>query len=330
MAAVGLAHGHIFSMTRSLLDAGAELVAYVSEPGAVGEGFARRHPGAKPVADAREVLEDPSIGLILGAGIPSERAPVGIEVMRHGKDFLVDKPGFTSLEQLDAARRVQVETGCFYSVCFSERLESRATVHAGELVRAGAIGRVVQTLGLGPHRMRPAQRPPWFFERARYGGILVDIASHQVDQFLHFTGETGARVVAARVANRAHPQHPELQDFGEILLEGDAASGYIRVDWFTPEGLPTWGDVRLFVTGTEGAIELRKNVDLEGRPGGDHLFLVDARGTRYVDCSDRSLPFASRLLDDVVNRTETALPQAHSFRASELALQAQALAEAGA
>jgi predicted dehydrogenase len=326
-AAIGLAHGHIFGMAHASVEAGAALVAFASEPGPIGTAFAERHPDARAVTDPRAILDDPQIDLVLGAGVPCERAPLGLEVMRAGKDFLVDKPGFTGLDQLEEARRVQRETGRIYSVCYSERFESRATVRAAELARSGAIGRVLHTVGLGPHRMRPQQRPDWFFERERYGGILTDIASHQMDQFLYFTSAEGARITAARVANRAHPAHPGLQDFGEVMLEAEGASGYVRVDWFTPEGLATWGDTRLFVVGTEGTIEVRKNIDLEGRPGGDHLFLVDAKGAHHLECGDVPLPFGAQLLDDVANRTETAMSQAHCFLASELALRAQAEAE---
>jgi predicted dehydrogenase len=323
-AAIGLDHPHVFGMAKAVVAAGAELVAYFPGEAPLAAAFAKLHPDARAAREAREVLEDPRIALVLGAGINSERAPLGIEVMRHGKDFFVDKPGVTELAQLEAVRRVQAETKRMYFVCFSERFESRATLRASELVRAGAIGRVIHTIGMGPHRLNAAQRPPWFFERARYGGILADIASHQMDQFLHFTGSRRARVVASQVANHHHPTWPELEDFGEALLEGDGASGYVRVDWFTPDGLPVWGDGRLVLLGTDGTIEVRKYVDPEGRPGGDHLFLVDGRGTRYVDCRAVELPLGRLLLDDVANRTETAMSQEHCFAACELALRAQA------
>ena len=224
-------------------------------------------------------------------------------------------------------RRVQKETRRIYSIMYSERLENRATIRAGELVKAGAIGRVVQTIGLGPHRMSPKTRPPWFFERPRFGGILCDIASHQADQFLYFTGSTRADVVAAQVGNVNNKQHPTFEDFGDMLVRGDGGAGYIRVDWFTPDGLATWGDGRLTVLGTEGYIEIRKNIDIAGKPGGSHLFLVDQKETRYIDCSNVALPYGEQLVSDVVNRTETAMPQVHCFLATELVLKAQKQAQ---
>lgn len=324
---IGLNHGHIYGMTDLLREAGGELaVFFAAEPELAAE-FAQRYPGAERARSAAEVLDNGAIDLIASAAIPDERASLGIAAMRHGKDYLVDKPGFTTLGQLAQARLVQRETGRIYSVCFSERLQNRATVRAGELVRSGAIGRPLQTIGLGPHRLNAPSRPGWFFEHARYGGILNDIGSHQADQFLFFTGCTSAEVVAAQVANFAHPEHPELEDFGDMLLRGDSGSGYVRVDWFTPDGLGTWGDGRLTVLGTDGFIELRKYIDLAGRPGGDHLFLVNGQETRYIDCSSVDLPFGRQLLEDVRARTQTAMAQAHTFLASELGLQAQAMAQ---
>ena len=322
-AAIGLNHGHIHSMCEAVVRGGGELVSFFAKEPDLAAAFGRRFPQAKIVRSEKEILEDPSIPLVASAGIPNERAPLGIEVMRHGKDYMVDKPGITTLEQLAEVKRVQAETRRIYSIAYSERFENRATTKAAALVKAGAIGKVVQTIGLGPHRENPKSRPPWFYEKERYGGILCDIASHQFDQFLVFTGSTRAEILAAQVANVHHPAQPGLEDFGDVMLQGDRGAGYIRVDWFTPGGLDTWGDGRLTVLGTDGFIEVRKNVDIAGRPGGSHLFLVDQKETRYVDSQAQELPYGRQLVDDVLNRTETAMSQEHCFLAMELALRAQ-------
>jgi predicted dehydrogenase len=326
-AAIGLNHAHIYSQVGAVLRGGGELVSfYAKEPDLAAE-FAKRYPQAKLAGSEKEVLEDGSIQLILSASIPEDRAPLGIEVMRHGKDFMSDKPGITSLEQLAQVRSVQKETRRIYSIMYSERFENAATVKAGELVKAGAIGKVIQTMGLGPHRMNIKTRPQWFFDHRHYGGIICDIGSHQADQFLFFTGSTKADVVTSQVGNFHYPQYPEFQDFGDLVLRGDQGMGYIRVDWFTPDGLDSWGDGRLTILGTEGFIEIRKNVDIGGRPGGNHLFLVDQKETRYIDCSKEPLPYGSQLINDINNRTETAMSQEHCFLATELALKAQKQAQ---
>ena len=323
-AVIGINHSHINSQVEAVQTGGGELVSvYAAEP-ELRAAFVKRFPAARTARSEAEILDDPSITLVLSAGIPNERAPLGVRVMQHGKDYMSDKPGATTLAQLDEVRRVQAATGRIYSIMYSERFENRATVRAGELVKAGAIGQVVQTVGLGPHRMTPASRPPWFFNHDQYGGILCDIGSHQADQFLYFTGSTRGEVVTSQVSNVHHPEHPGLEDFGDVVLRGDRGTGYIRVDWFTPGGLASWGDGRLTILGTDGFIEVRKNIDIAGRPGPSHLFLVDQKETRYIDCSAVPLPYGELLVSDVLNRTETAMPQAHCFLATELMLKAQA------
>lgn len=324
---IGINHSHIYGQVAAVARAGAELVSFYAKEPDLAEAFTKRFPQAKRVAAEKEILENRAIQLVLSSGIPDERAPLGIRVMQHGKDYMVDKPGITTLEQLAEVRRVQAETGRIYSIMYGERLENRATIRAGELVKAGVIGRVVQTIGLGPHRMNPKTRPAWFFDRSRFGGILCDIGSHQADQFLYLTGSTRADIVAAQVGNVRNQQHSTFEDFGDVMLRGDRGTGYIRVDWFTPDGLATWGDGRLTILGTDGFIEVRKNIDIAGRPGGSHLFLVDQKETRYIDTRDVPLPYGEQLVSDVLNRTETAMPQAHCFLATELMLKAQAQAQ---
>lgn len=327
-AVIGTNHDHIYGQVNVMLRAGAEFVAFHAVEDDLAAVFSGHFPQAERIAERAEILEDPTIALILSAAIPADRADIAIAAMRHGKDVMLDKPGMTTFEQLAAVRAVQAETGRIVSILYSEHFETASTVRAGELVKAGAIGEVIHTTGLGPHRLRKSQRPGWFFERNRYGGILTDIASHQCEQFLFFTGSLEAEVLSATVANRANADTPGLQDYGDIHLRTPKATGYIRVDWFTPDGLSTWGDGRLFIVGTEGTIELRKYLDIAGRPGADHLFLTDRKGMQHIDCSAVELPYGRQLAADIRDRTETAMGQEHCFKAMELALRAQQIAEA--
>lgn len=320
---ININHSHIYGMVGAVMRGGGELVAFYAKEQDLAEAFMKRFPAVKRANDPKEILEDNSIQLILSSGIPDERAPLGIEVMKHGKDYLVDKPGIITLQQLAEARKVQKATGHIYSIMFSERFENRATVKAGELVKAGAIGKVIQTIGLGPHRISLSSRPEWFFDKKRYGGIICDIGSHQFDQYLFFTGTTKADVVASQTGNVNHPEFPHFEDFGDVMLQGNGGMGYIRLDWFTPDGLKTWGDGRLTILGTEGFIEIRKNIDLVNHDGPDHLYIVDKKETRYIDCSKENLPFGELFVNDILNRTETAMTQEHCFLATELALKAQ-------
>jgi predicted dehydrogenase len=325
-AVIGLDHNHILGMTAAVQRGGGELVSvYASNPEAIAD-FQKRFGNVKVATSEDEILNDPSIKLVAAAPIPDQRAPLGIRVMRHDKDYLSDKPGIITLEQLAEVRTAIKETGRIYAIMYSERLEVKAAVKAGELVKAGAIGRVVQTVNLAPHQINQpnsSRRPDWFWDPARYGGILCDIGSHQADQFVYYTGSTAADVTASQIANVNHQDKPKFQDFGDMMLHGNGGAGYVRVDWFTPDGLGTWGDGRLFVLGTEGYVELRKYVDIAGRKGGNHLFIVNQKQARYVDCSNVVLPFGPQFVSDIVNRTHVAQDQDQALLATELVLKAQ-------
>lgn len=326
-AAIGLDHRHIYEQVGRLLELGCVCKGYWTE----GEpqplkGFIDRFPDLQKVDDPRRLFDDSEIDLIVTAAIPNDRGDIAVEAMRAGKDVMTDKPGCTSLRDLERIKQAVAETGRIWSVNFSERFEVPAVAKAAELIEAGRIGRVIQTLGTGPHRLNKQLRPDWFFEPSRYGGILTDIASHQIDQFLYFTGSDDAEIASSTVANYANPETPTLEDFGEIVLRSENGHGYIRVDWYTPDGLPTWGDGRLKILGTEGYVELRKYVDIAGRPGTDHLFVVNGDRVEYLDCASDERPYYRRLANDVRDRTETAMPQLHGFKVMELALEAQAKA----
>jgi predicted dehydrogenase len=320
---IGINHAHIYSQADAVIRGGGQLVSlYAKEPDLVAN-FTKRYPQVKLAGSEKEILEDKSIQLILSSAIPVDRAGIGIRAMQHGKDYMADKPGIISLAQLEEVRRVQKQTGRIYSIMYSERFENKATVKAGDLVKQGAIGNVIQTVIMAPHRMGASTRPQWFFDKKYFGGIITDIGSHQFDQFLFFTNSDKAEIVSSQIGNVAHPQYPNFEDFGDVMLRGNGGAGYIRIDWFTPDGLKTWGDGRLTVLGTEGYIEVRKNIDIAGRPGGSHLFLVNGKDTQYIDCSNVELPYGRQLVDDILNRTETAMTQHHCFLATELALKAQ-------
>jgi predicted dehydrogenase len=325
-AAIGLDHRHVYDLTDGLLAAGQQCVGYnpdTTDPRVLA-GFRKRFPHVPAVA-REKLLDDPSIDFIVLCAVPSDRAAVAVAAMQRGKDVLSDKPGVVTTAQLAAVQATVQKTGRIWAVCFSERFIKPSARKAWELVRAGAIGRVVQTIGLGPHRLNRALRPSWFFDKAAYGGIINDIGCHQIDQFLAFAGATNAIIVSSTVG--CFGTEPEgFEDFAEMTLQTPAVRGYARIDWFTPDGLPSWGDGRLFVLGTEGTIEVRKNVDIAGREGEDHVFLVDSTGTRHISCDDMKITYFQDFVTDLERRTSASVPQEHVFTVCRLALEAQAQA----
>jgi predicted dehydrogenase len=321
-AVIGLDHSHINGITDTIRRSGGQLVSVQSANAEALAAFEKRYNGVRVARSEDEILNDPEIQLVCSAAIPNLRGPLGIRVMQHGKDFLTDKPGLTTLEQLAEVRQAVAQTGRMFAIMYG-RLEQRATTHAGSLVKSGAIGRVVQTLQLAPHRVNENTRPAWFWDPELYGGTLCDLGSHQADEFVHFTGSTTVEVAMSKVANVKYRHRPKFQDFGDMMFHGDKGFGYFRVDWLTPDGVSAFGDERTFILGTEGYIELRKTIDIAGRPGADHLFIVDQKSARYIDCKNLPLPFGPQFVQDVVNRTHTALDQNATLLAMELVLKGQ-------
>jgi predicted dehydrogenase len=326
-AAVGLDHPHIHGMTQGLLDAGGTLsLVYDPDPAKV-DDFIERFPQARRAAGENEVLDDPNVHLVASAAVASDRGPFGVRVIEAGKDFFADKPALTTLDQLAAAREATARTGRTFAIYYGERVHSEAAILAGQLIEQGAIGTVLQVASFGPHRVGTG-RPDWFFDPDRYGGILCDIGSHNFEQMLFYTGAADGEIISATVANYAHPETPGLQDFGDahVVLD-NGMTGYVRVDWFTPEGFPVFGDGRTLILGTDGYLELRKNIDLATDNGPGQVLLANADGQYRFDARGKTgFPFFGRLIRDCLDRTETAMTQAHAFKAAELSVQAQASA----
>ena len=325
IAAIGLDHGHIYGQCNGLIEAGATLKSvYDPDPKKV-EAFFKTYPDVKIAKSEDEILSDNEIKLVAGAAVTSERCALGIRVMEAGKDYFTDKAPLTTLEQLDAAKEAVHLTGKKYMVYYSERLHVESAVFAGQLIDEGAIGKVVQVLGLGPHRLSANNRPKWFFEKEKYGGILCDIGSHQIEQILYYSKATDAEVISSQIGNFNNPEYPELDDFGDAtLLTNTGATGYFRVDWFTPDGLQTWGDGRTIILGTEGYIELRKYMNVGTNDGANHLFLANGAGEKHYHVDGKvGYPFFGELILDCINRTENAMTQAHAFKAAELCVKAQ-------
>ena len=324
-AAVALDHGHINGMTNGLIEAGATLKwVYDPDEQKVKE-YLEQFPQAQIADSLEQVLNDPEIHLIAAAAIPNKRSALGNRVMCAGKDYFSDKTAFTTKEQLEETKKVVKKTGQKFWVYFSERLHVEGAVYAGELIKKGAIGKVIQVTGFGPHRLDKEKRPEWFFEKEQYGGILCDIGSHQIEQFLYFSGNENASVLHSKVGNYANTDVPELEDYGDATLLGEnGATFFFKVDWFTPDGLRTWGDGRTFITGTKGTIEIRKYLDVAKDDEGDHLYIVNEQGEQHVKVKGTiGFPFFGEMIKDSINRTQYSMSQEHIFKAQELCLEAQ-------
>ncbi len=323
VAVAGADHLHLFSIVDALVRAGAQAVAHTRE-GTLVEAYCGWQSDSQE-ASLAELLADDSIDVIVTVAVPAARAAITVAALRAGKAVVSAKPGVTTPAQLAAVTDALVDRrGRAWTVVFTERFENRAVAEAVRLARAGAVGRVVRVAGSGPHSLYADQRPDWFWDPAAGGGILVDLASHQVDQFLAVLGDPdGVEVRAAAIGNVNTPDHPTFQDIGSLTLVAPGAQGEHAVDFLSPAGLGTWGDARLVVTGTAGTLEVRANIDVAGHEGAEHLIHVDADGARRVDLTGTVLDWAADLLADLADDGERLMTQAHVLAVSDLTLRAQ-------
>ena len=321
---VGVAHPHAIVLTAGLLEAGAVCIGWVDTPGAHDGSFALLFPDLSLLDLDHALAAEPD--LVVVAAVPNLRAGYAIQAMEAGADVLVAKPALTHHSQLPEVTAAVEATGQRWWVAFTEHFTSRAVVRADAIVESGRIGAVRHVLGLGPHRLG-ASRPDWFYDPAQTGPMLADLASHQIHHAARLLGTTELAVDGARRTPAPDRPHPEMM--GELSLAGGSGSAYIRVDWLTPEGLDTWGDVRLMITGEVGTIEVRANCDPGGEPGGGHLIVVDADGMERIDCSADESTWAATILDDVRHGTETLITTNHCLAVTDIALRAAALAANG-
>lgn len=325
---IGLDHGHIYGMCNGLVEAGAEIVSVYDNDRLKMDAFCRVFPEAKKAESENEILENQDIALVASAIIPDRRTDLGIRVIKTGKNYFCDKPPCITAQDVLRARKVVKETEKKFAVYYSERLHVEASVYAEKLIDDGAIGQVIHVAGWGPHRISISQRPSWFFDKARYGGILVDIGCHQIEQMLFFSKASDAVISASRTGNYKYKQYPLFEDFGDVaLLMNNGTTGYFSVNWFTPDGLGAWGDGRTFIQGTEGYIELRKYIDVAADPEGDHVILVNKQGEKHIHAAGTcGFPFFGKLIKDCLEGTSTAFDQELTFRAIELAIDAESKA----
>jgi predicted dehydrogenase len=327
---IGIEHLHLFEMIDGLVRVGAETVCHAAD-GPLADMYAgwRTDSESRPRDD---VLADDSLDLIVTAAVPAERADIAVAALQAGRHVLAAKPAMTTIEDLDRIDRAARETGVRWWVFFSERLSNRAVNEAVRRVHAGDIGELVAITGMAPHTLAADGRPDWFFDPDRSGGILVDVAAHQADQLLAFAGPGSTEVLAAAVDNLATPGHPAFCDVGRMSLRHTTTDNRVvlsdhHVDWLSPAGLGTWGDVRLFITGTTGSIEVRSNIDVVGHPGAEHLILVDGASARRIDCSGVVIDWAERLRADVELGTDSFMTHDHVVAACNIVLDAQRVAD---
>ncbi len=326
---IGIEHLHVFELVDGLVDAGARAARHAAAGDSLVDLYGTWQPDSVP-GTVEEVLADPHVDVVVLAGVPADRADVAVAALHAGKDVLSAKPAATTRAQLDAVATAVTDTGRRWWVLFSERFANPAVLRAVQLARSGAVGDVVHVETAAPHRLNPDERPQWFFDGERSGGIIVDLGTHQVDQFLAATGAEPAEVAVlssavGSVRDWGDASLAGFQDIGELVLSAPGVRGHHRVDFLEPDGFPTWGDTRLVITGTDGRLEVRIAVGEDGQHEPAAVWVTDHRGV-HRDDEVGPTTWASDLLADRADGGERFMSSDHPFAVTSLVL----IAEQGA
>lgn len=218
--------------------------------------------GASAAGRLEDVLEDPEVQAIYVAVPHDQLYPLARAALEAGKHTLVEKPMALTLEQADElialAGERRLALGVFY-----ELRHSRPYAQARELIRAGAIGKVigvqVQTLIDKPlaywesgYSGRSAN--PWRGQKARAGGgVVIMNTSHQLDAVHYVTGLEVASV-SAEVGTLAAPV--EVEDSASVNVRYD--NGALGSIWAgaSAVGARAGQDERFNVFGTRGQLKV--------------------------------------------------------------------------
>jgi predicted dehydrogenase len=310
----GLRHPHIETIIdEARLRPDVTLVA-VAEPDEAIRAQAHERLGVPLFADHRQLLAQVEADVLGIGAINADRAEIAIDALHAGLHVIADKPLCTSLEQLDRLETAYAQADSHLSVALEKRFYP-VTLAAERVLADGELGEVAVVTASAPHKLTRARRPAWMFDRSRYGGILNDLAVHDLDLFLHVTGALGGQVTAF-TGNKANPDRPDFDDYGlAVLRTDDGTLGSFEVTWLSPEAADYHGDYRLRLTGTEGTADLRWRE-------GVLTVATHHRPPREVELPAGLRP-AQNFFDALVGGTEPAVTAAASFAATRLALLAE-------
>ncbi|WP_410790172.1 Gfo/Idh/MocA family protein [Kribbella sp. C-35] len=243
IAIAGAAHPHVAYATAEV-DQVAEydLVAVADPSRETAERWAAPYD-AKVFTDHQQMLREVEPEVVMVAGIYGDRGQVVVDALNAGCHVIADKPLCTTLEDLDAIAEAADRTGRHVTLLLEKRYYPVTLAALGIADRLGTIHGVTSS---GPHKLNRPTRPAWFFERARYGGLLNDLAVHDIDAALLFTGLTSG-IVSGSIVDSS---------YGVATLSGPGAVITAGVDWMNPAGSPVHGDYRMKLVGTEGTAEL--------------------------------------------------------------------------
>lgn len=310
-AIAGCQHAHISIFIEEMLALGYPCAGICDE----GDQTLARQLSEKyniPFIDhIEQLLQKDEVQYVGSSAINHEKIQLAATCEQHGKHLMLDKPavvdraGYEQLEQIISRGNIQI------GMLLTERYRpSLYTLKA--LIQKGEIGQIISITMRKPHRLRPGTRPQWHFSKEQSGGIIIDLLVHDFDLLRWLTGQEVSEV-KGRMGKQILPEYPEFYDTAAVQVEMDAGTvAQLYADWHAPEKCWTWGDGRIFVTGTKGSAEIR----LAGDPvvsGKGELLLVMTH-----DQELREVPLISPGINVSEDFLRRACGQSHEFTHEDL------------
>jgi predicted dehydrogenase len=141
--------------------------------------------GLKTTTNIQELIEDPEIDLLDFCVPTPAHAPLTIAALRAGKHVLCEKPIAFTLEECDAMRAAQRESGKFLLIGHCLRFWPQYLA-AKELLDSGELGDLLYARFF---RMSGAPSwSGWLMDGSQSGGAVLDMHIHDVDTALWWFG----------------------------------------------------------------------------------------------------------------------------------------------
>lgn len=164
-----------------------KLAAIVARRPQTREEIGLKHPNVKEYASVEEMLRDDTIDLVIITTPHESHASIAIQSLEAGKPVVTDKPMCLNLGEYNAMVEAQRKSGKLLTVFHNARL-SGDYLTLRSIVDSGRLGEL-KWLEVNWNRHGLSKRSAWRNQRDAFGGRLIDLGVHLIDQILQVFSE---------------------------------------------------------------------------------------------------------------------------------------------
>jgi myo-inositol 2-dehydrogenase / D-chiro-inositol 1-dehydrogenase len=305
MYRVGIVGGetHVGEVTK-LAGGQLEIVAAAVRPEQTEE--AMEAFGCPVVEDYHELLANPELDIVAVANENDRRAEVIVAAIAAGKDVICDKPLALTMAEQDAIEET-VAANPQRRVLNLLTLRGQPIWRAlREVLNCGRIGSPAFTHVRMAVRLKRDERPPWFLDARRSGGLFLDLLIHGLDQVEWVTGRQ-ITAMTATTGNLGEPDEQHLRDHAAVFCEmEDGSAALCEGQRMLPD--TKGADYRVTVAGTSGYADLY---------AGESKLMVTDMGAADQEVTELSEELS--VVADWLGGGDV-VPQVASLRANRLAI----------